>query len=422
MAGQNIAELAQWTTGMNEDDVRSSKFAWENVATALQRVGDSLKEVAPAIKEGFGESSDIGDQAPLAFTEAATKLEDQRKPLVKASDALGEVLVAMVKAKSAAGTKVEEPGPAPKQENYPGIPIVANVQFAVDTAKHVTEVAAYNAHDAEAGNRLAELKKSYAAAVAVFTTIHGDPYIPVDPDDSPGGTGPTGNRPAPGGGVKPVRPVGTITGDDDDDQGGRGDGDGDGDRDDPPRLPDRDPDNGVDENWPVFDPDPIGTDPTPTGPVGGTIGGPGGGGISPGLIGGGLAAGGALAAPGALKGLSGMLSRGSLSGAGTIGSSSRAGGPGALGRGGAATPGSPTARSGAGAGGRGAGGRAGTPGAQGGRGRGGAGGRGGRGAAGAAAGGRGRGKKDQEGGADRELYDDGQDWLDDEGAGPSVLG
>ncbi|MEV4999545.1 hypothetical protein [Nocardioides sp. LML1-1-1.1] len=416
MAGQNIAELQQWTAGMNENDVATSQMAWFNVAGVLQTVSTALKGVAPALKEGFGDS-DIAETAPVAFTNAADKLEEQRPPMLKASKALDEVQTAMKNATATSGTKVDEPGPAPQQENYPGIPIVADLKFAADTAKHVADVAAYNAHDAQAGERLAALKKSYTAAVTVFKEIHGDPYIPVDPDDSTGGNGPTGRRPSPGGGVKPVRPIGTIIGDDDD----PGKDDDRPDRPDPvdPPLPPRPPiDNGVDENWPTFDPDP--TDPVgpyPGGPNAGGGGG-GGGGISPGLIGGGLAAGGALAAPGAIKGLSGMLSRAGLSGGGTIGASSRAGGPGALGRSGAGTPGSPTSR---GAGGRGAGGRAGAPGAQGGRGRGGAGGRGGRGAAGAG-GGRGRGKKDQENGADQELYDDGQDWLDDEGAGPSVLG
>lgn len=419
MAGQNIAELRQWTTGMNEEDVSTSELAWSSVANALQLVGKSVRGLAPVLKEGFGES-DIARTAPAAITRAADNLDEQHGPMVKASKALGEVLVAMKKANTTNGTKVDEPGPAPQQENYPGIPLVADLKFAADTAKHVGQVAAYNAHDADAAERLAELKKSYNAAVTVFKDIHGDPYIPVDPDGTAGGgNGPTGNRPAPGTGVKPVRPIGTVIGDDD--TPGKDDHPDRPDHDDPPRPPIRDIDNGVDENWPTFDPDPIGGDPTPPGPVGGTISAPpsGGGGISPGLLGGGLAAGAALSAPGAIKGISGMLSRAGLSGGGTIGASSRAGGPGALGRSGAGTPGSPTARGGAG--GRGAGGRGGAPGSQGGRGgRGGAGGRGGRGTG--AGGGRARGKKDAENGQDQEFYDDGQDWLDDEGAGPSVLG
>ena len=161
------------------------------------------------------------------------------------------------------------------------------------------------------------------------------------------------------------------------------------------------------------------------------------GGISP--TAGGIAAGGLGAA-----GLGNLL-RGGLPGSGQavragsarpIGSTSRAAASGALGRGSSAPAAGSTARSGA----AGAGGRAGAAGqstakqgsgarsggtrgaaarAAGGRGAGaGAGGR----AAGAAAGGRGRGSKDDEKqGQARDLFDDGQDWIDDDDAVDGVL-
>ncbi len=269
MAGQHIAELAQWTAGMHAEDVRESAAAWQSTADALGMVQSALDAAAPILAEGFGDS-DIAKSAPAAFQTAAKRLTEQQTPMLEASGALEEVRVAMSKAVATSDTHVEEPGPAPRPENYPGIPIVANVQLAVDTAQHVGKVAAYNSHDAQAGERIAELKKTYAAAVTVMTKIHGDPYIPVDADGSPGGKVPTGSRPTPGG-VRPVRPIGTLTGDDDGD-GGRDDGrddDRDDDRD-PTRPPTRDPDNGVDENWPVFDPDPIGGEHYPGGPNGGS--------------------------------------------------------------------------------------------------------------------------------------------------------
>ena len=103
----------------------------------------------------------------------------------------------------------------------------------------------------------------------------------------------------------------------------------------------------------------------------------------------GLAAAGLLAAPG-LRGITAALSRGGTLGkAAPIGTTSRVGGPGTLGGGSGAV------RGGAGLG---------APVS-----RGGAGGRGG------------RSIRKPARGANRDLYDDGEDWIDDEGSGPGVL-
>lgn len=410
MAGQHLSELARWVEGMNEEDVLTSQQSWRKVSNVLDAVRGALTDSAPDLAEGFGDS-DISRTAPAAFRRTAERLQEQQAPLLEAAEALSDVRQNMAKAKTTHGQPVTVPGPEPQQENFPGIPLIADVQFAVAKAQHNADVAAYNKSDEEAGKRLAELDKSYAAAIAVFTKIHGDPYIEERTDDGANPGGPTGSRPAPVG-AKPVRPIGSIIGGEDtggrDDDGGGRDGD-DGGRDDGPEKGYPDP------VWegPGLTPGEPGTPGTPGGPGGSGSGG----GINPGLVGGGLLAGG-LAAPGALKGISGLLNRaGASSGVGSIGSSSRAGGPGSLGRSGTGggTPGSPTSRGGSGRAGSG------TPGSQGGRGgRGGAGGRGGRGGAGSPTG-RGRGKKDDERGSDRDLYDDGQDWLDDKGAGPGVL-
>lgn len=168
-----------------------------------------------------------------------------------------------------------------------------------------------------------------------------------------------------------------------------------------------------------------------TGPGGGTLGPPpsaggGAGGVSPGALAG---ASGILGGAGGVRGGAPGVVPGASSGARPIGSSTRGpGAPGALGRSGAAAGGVPTSRPGAGgrAGAGGAAGRAGSKGTAGGRGAAaGAGTQGrrtGKGAGAAGAGGRRGGGKDQEReGRDRDLFDDGQDWIDDEGAAPGVL-
>ncbi len=158
-----------------------------------------------------------------------------------------------------------------------------------------------------------------------------------------------------------------------------------------------------------------------------------GGGIGTGTLGGLAAAGaGGAVAFGGFRGLQ-LPSALSSTGVRPIGSTGRIGTSGALGRGGAIAPGSPVTRTGAsGAAGRGVAGRGvagtGSPVGRGGRGgRGTAGaqgaGRGGRAGVGGVGTGRGAGKKDEEKKqAPRDLFDDGEDWIDDEGAMPNVLG
>lgn len=139
----------------------------------------------------------------------------------------------------------------------------------------------------------------------------------------------------------------------------------------------------------------------PGGGSGGSGGGSGGG-IPGGLVGGAAGAAGLAGLAGLVR--SGVIGRGSSTlpgGTAPLGGTAR-GASGTLGRAGAA----------AGAGGAGA---------RGGAGAGGTGTRGGRGGgAGAGAGGRGRGKKDRKDGSERDLFDEGDDWLDDDG-GTGVL-
>ncbi|KRC59520.1 MULTISPECIES: hypothetical protein [unclassified Nocardioides] len=410
MAGEHIKKLETWVNGMNVEDVSDSQTAWRKITGALVVAQVALELAAPKIGEGFGDS-DLGTGASEAFLAAAKRLETQRLPMGDASSALLQVESDMKTARTTINGAAKEPGEAPKEENYPGLPRLLNLPLALAEAQHTAEVNAYNQSDDDARKQIEQLNKSYGEAIVVFTKIHGDPYVPIDPD----GTRQAPTPGTPGAPTVPTsKPKGTVR-DPHVDIGRPVD---------PPVDPPIDkpwpPVRPPVDVWPPIDigdpewPDPDFPDPEPptttdpTGP-GGT-----GGGVHPGVLGGGLLAGG-LATPGAVNGIRGLLSRGGLSsgGAGAIGSSSRAGGPGSLGRSGGTGAGAPGSQAGRG-GGRGGG----SAGSQAGRG-----GRGGRSGGAGGAGGRGnRRKDDRDPSNEQDLYDDGKDWLDDEGTAPGVLG
>ncbi|WP_435770117.1 hypothetical protein [Nocardioides sp. SYSU DS0651] len=434
MAGEHLRKLEQWVAGMEPDDVSTSGAAWATTALSLGNVRTALATAAADVKEGFGDNPDgVGATAYDAFTATATRIEEQEVRMEKAATALVDVHGAMKAAKTTKEGAPAEPGPAPRPEDYPDYHInpLSMLEHAVDSVVHSAAVTSYNQADADAKARIEELTTKYDDAVAVLSEIHGDPYVPMDPEGTPGPGGPAGpgpgrgpgRGPRPGNPTDPVRPGEVVEWPPID-----------GGEEEP--VPPRDEDPPIDESLPPRDPVVTTPLPLPVDEGGGLtptpIGGGGGGGLNPGLVGGGLAAAGVLGAPGLVNGIRGLLNRGgSLSGgAGAIGSSTRTGGPGALGRSGAGTvPGTPVGRGGGGggAGGGRGGGRGG--GAAGGRGAGvpgSAAGRGGSGArgvgVGVGAGGRGRGRRDDDQVQGRDLFDDGQDWIDDEGTAPGVLG
>lgn len=419
MTGEHLARLRKAVAPMNHDDVLESRKAWSSGYTNLDGVARALERSRDGIRNGFGADSDITRTALEAIANMQDKVNNRKGDMYDATLALDDLLSAMAAAKGVA-TEVSgatDPGDPPK---FPTVTsgdeadeIQAMKVHNAQTRAYNARAASYAADDAEAERALRDLNTAYDAAIPVFAKIHGEPV--EEPRRTPTGTSP-GGIPS---GVRPptyTPPPGGLIGVDDNDPRDPDFGDpGDDDTKDPD-FPDIDPGDPRDPG--TIDPGDPGGPGGPGGPGIGNPGGPGGtggpGGINPGLVGGGLLAGG-LVGPGAINGIRGLLSRGGLSsGAPAIGASTRAGGPGSLGRGGLA-PGSQVGRGagGRGAGGRGAGGR-GVPGSQGGR--------GGRGAAGAAGGRGGRRKDGEREGADQELYDDGQDWLDDEGTAPGVLG
>jgi hypothetical protein len=280
-------------------------------------------------------------------------------------------------------------------------------KYADKVSTYNGKVSTYGDADEKAREKIQTLLTRYDEAYTALQKIEGQPKKPGENDDKgPGGPGiphvplipsPNGTMPGHWVGTSPLPDGSDIDFPDPTDVGGIGDG------------------GGVGGVHPVAAPPIVHTlnpdlPPLDYDPEIGSGGGPNLGQVGPAVLGGGLAAG-AFGAPGLIRGLKGLVGGRGLSGSsvGSIGASARTGGPGALGRGAVGGPGaagSPVSR----AGGRGSG-AAGRPC------RGGAGGRGG---VAGAAGGRGR-RRDQREGEDRDLFDDGQDWVDDEGAAPGVL-
>lgn len=413
MVGEHIHELKARAHSMTPEHIEESRKAWINASNALLSVGRRLEKAAPRLLAGFGDS-DIGNTARDTFQSAGAKILTRQEDLHAAAQTLEPVYAAAYDAKAAAGQSVQDPGERPTPTDPIGTgmsPAEAMTHDAKQMRAYNQRVASFGAADDEARLKLQALDRSYDDAAAVLARIHGDPDVPGpgSRDDSAGGSG-DGNVPVSGtgapyghvplvgsGGPHPVTHVpGHTTG-----------------------------------TPPLIEPVEPGYQPTPGHePDGSAASGSGSvasiadaeddgrsGGVGPAVIGGATAAGAFAAAPGLVKGIRGLVgSRLPTSGTGAIGASARTGGPGSLGRpGNAGTPGSQTNRGAGRPGGR-SGSRAGGRDATGtasGRGTGGSGA-----AAGAQRGGR---KRDEEGRDERDLFDDGQEWLDDEGTGPGVL-
>lgn len=420
VTGPQQERLTQALTGASAKAISDGAGEWTRCAGLLRVVGRALEK---ASKTGQGLGGETGPAMSVGLARTAEGMDGKAHELRRGGAALTTAASGIVKASVGQTDMNRELPQAPHPGPYK--PPVDDDVTATGTYKSDMEAYQTSFQDREERARqLADaLDLDFQGSTEVMKSIHGEPDPPInDGDDGPGGPQPISAVPPRGGGVRPptggVHHPTSVVGE-----------------------PVRDPDHGDHDTdlpdhttpvQPVVPTHPV-TPPTTTpfpdhgtGLPGtdttGVIGSTGSGGISAPLAGGlGVAAGGGLAgaAIGGLRG--GLATTGSVPGAATrpIGSSSRAGAPGALGRGsGAAGTGSPTTRpTGRGAGGRGGlGGRGGaaSPG-------GGAGSRRGAAGAGAAAGRRG-GKKDQdEQGRDRDLFDDGQEWIDDADAAPGVI-
>lgn len=414
MTGQHIANLRRATSSSASEKLQDSADAWLGDAVILENMAQILSTTAAKVKKGFsdgkqGAADGTAETGSAVFLRVSSEVADRGQQMRDASVALRTSGRAL---KSAELMELPDPpAPLPERPSTYGTEddidaIRAQRSYDATVTRHNADASAFADADEKARVKLQKLDEAYVEASAVLARIHGEPVYPEDlpPGGGPGPggfpVGPSGGGPRPPGGI-PVHPPSTT---------GHP----------PPIDIDHGPGPGP---GPGGNPD---IDHPGPGPVGGTLGNPGGPhtsgvpGINP-ILGGGIAAG-VFGGPGLVNAVRGALGgRGGFGSTnGTIGSTTRTGGSGTLGgRSGGAVPGSQAGRGGGRAGGagggRGAGGRGGAaPGTAGGRG-------GGRGAAAAGAGGRGRKGRDEEG-RERDLFDDGSDWIDDEGAGPDVLG
>ncbi|HWM75645.1 MAG TPA: hypothetical protein VNQ53_17990 [Nocardioides sp.] len=442
--GPNEARFRTSLNGASPESVQDGAKEWLRCAELLDVVSRSL--VAAADKD-----KDIGGRTGPAMGAAfrrTSKSVDERAGLLRegkaALESAAQVIEKAAKARDAMD-KAHPAGTNPGSWNRPVGPLTEEDLDA--QRKHQAKVNEYQ-ENAAARERISQqwtqnIDNVFADSTEVMKKIHGEPD-PEPPkktgEGKPGSINPTKGIPQGPGESDPRDP------DHDDPRDPDHDDPRDPDHDDP-RDPDHDDPGDPDDHNDPGDPGDPG-DPENLPPIGSDPGGNSGG-VGTGTLGGLAAgAGGGALALGGLRNGGLALPGGAVNSNGVrpIGSSGRIGTSGPLGRGaggGAIAPGSPVGRGGAGAGrgaagvGRGAAGT-GSPvgrGGRGGPGGRGAAGRGGRGAGagrgvgagrGAGAGGigtgRGKGKKDDEKKqAARDLFDDGQDWIDDEGAAPDVL-
>ncbi|MCX6401872.1 MAG: hypothetical protein NTX33_18315, partial [Propionibacteriales bacterium] len=227
MAGENLARLRQWTNGMDADDVNEARGAWRKGAKSLSDVQNTLATAAEKMPKGFGEGASVSESAASAFTTVAERLSDQETRMSQAAEVLLEVHTAMTQAQTAAAGAPDKPADqAPRADDFPGLPLVPNLPFAIATANYNNDVAAYNSADADAEKKIVALNETYAKAIDVMKDIHGDPYVEV-PDQDPVDPGP-GPRPKNPG--DPRDPTDDDDNDDDDEDDDKDDDDQDDDQ------------------------------------------------------------------------------------------------------------------------------------------------------------------------------------------------
>ncbi|GAB2777680.1 hypothetical protein GCM10027020_33930 [Nocardioides salsibiostraticola] len=434
--GIRQARLTEAVTQAKSQTVDAAATDWSDGSDRLAKVASRLRQAAQLAADGI--DGDTGPAMAARFTEAVDLLNERSRQMRAGADALRQT-------KSAIDIAVDEHAKIATSEITPqsyrqpdGWSDMTEMQKKADRDAHDRGQASAMADEEAKREEQARIvtesfERRYETPIETMKNIYGyqEPPPPPTGGGGSGGSSSGGSYTPPTGGSTGVPTLhgsgGTIG-----------------------HYPQTDHDGSSQTDTPT-DPDSTGgdshdpslltgssTQSVPTTPTSGANGeaippvstsGPGGG-VSPGVLGGvvgGIAGGAALGAIARNGGMSGLLGKGSLSSRGVapIGGSSK-GSSGVLGRSGAGTG---AAGRGAGSAGRGAGGAGGAGRGAGAAGRGaaasgrGAGGRGagaGRGGA-AGAGGRGGTSKDQKKGSDQDRFDDGQDWLDDDGVGPAVL-
>jgi hypothetical protein len=437
MLGPKQRLLASYLANANPAHLDAASKQWTTAEDLLRRLSGQLDSRSQSIGSDHRFSGSSAEAAKKAFSHSSTKMSDRADQMRDGAQAFQDASQALHQARKASDGFAQHAGDQPPQQP----PDRTDVHAQKDWQTQNTQFwKSYNSRESDAGDAIQALETNHRRQAAVFAKIHGEP--PPPPPPSSPGTNPVkaGSAPAPthvpGGnhmvGTHPTVPGSTTNGDDHHpvvvtDPGSTG-----------THHPNPGGNIGVPPVQQVpgmpQGPHPVTGTPMPGGPslpgtitpaggtVGGGVGAVGGiGAVAGGALGGAAAAGlaGGLVGGGLNGGLNGLVPingvgvRGSLSASGVrgIGATSRFGSGSVLGRG----TGGVTGRAGAGgmstrSGGRGGSRSAGTRGS---RGR--AGGRG----ASTGSGRTGKDKKRQ--GEERDLFDDGSDWIDDEDAAPGLL-
>ena len=432
MQGPKQRQLSGYVTSANDGSLDDAGRQWTAGESLLRRVSKQLHDRATSIDKDERFSGESAKAASTAFQQSGKKMGDRADEMRDGANAFYAAATAVRHARTTSDEVGKHAGEQPPTKPADLGDAEAQSKYQTQNTKFWN---AYADRETAAADAIEALQTNHRTQAEVFQRIHGETPPPQPPKN---GGDPTHTTTPPATTHLPTsHPVNTDHNDWDPDDHDT-DNDHDTGTDDTGDDDDNDTgtdDTGNDDTGQHDDPgipqgptDPHQTTPIPGGPLPGTI--PGGVGGGAGAVGGvGAVAGGALggmaaaglAAGGLNGGLNGMVPmggaggiRGGLSSSGVrgIGSSSRTGVGSVLGRG-----------TGAGGRGAGAGGMAGRNGGRGGRAgsrsgsRGRAGGRGM--GAGAGAGRGGKDKKRQ--GDDRDLFDDGSDWIDDEDAAPGVL-
>ena len=436
MLGPKQQLLASYVANADSGPLHDASTQWTQAETLLRRLSVQLESRAKEFGDPSKFSGSTAEAATAAFSQSSTKMSDRADQMRDGAEAFRKAAHAVHVAKQASGANDKHAAAQPPTQPPDLTDVEAQKDWKTKSNKFWDH---YQGQETAAADAITVLTQNHREQAAVFAKIHGEPPPPQPPKQ------PTGSNPVTGGTPTPIthgpRAWGVIhdqtwvpTNDDTPAEDPT---------DDPANDPTDDPTDNDDFPGPVKTPTQVDpgvpqgpgmpgttlpgvTGAAPIGGIGGGAGAAGGvGAVAGGALGGAAAAG---LAGGLMGGLSGGVNgvmplggaggvRGSLSASGVrgIGATSRAGAGSVLGRG----SGAAGAR-GAGAGGTGSrngrgSSRKGGAGSRGARGRAGARGAG----AGAGAGRNGKDKKRQ--GEDRDLFDDGSDWIDDEDVAPGVL-
>jgi hypothetical protein len=444
--GPQQQRLRDYLDRANQDELRGAAAQWTDGENVLRMISQELERMSGDMARSSDAEfqGETADAARTSFVVSARAMNDKADQLKQGSEAFLDSASALDTAVAEREALAQNDGAQPpvRPSTPPGSTDPADVraQRDFDTA-NAAYWDKYRADEQRAADAITALDQSHHAAGEVFKRIHGEPD-PVAPAGGGGGGagGGDGATPTAGGGGAAGGDPGadldpTDGGPDGPGNGGGGGGDGGGTTNDVP-TGDPVPGDPAGPTGPTGPAGPLGTTTPATG--GGTSpagsGGPSapaaGGGVAAGLgvgVAGGLAGGvaGGLAFPGSVAGTGGTASGGRGIGAG----GPRGAGSPVLGRGNGIAgvgngSGTGTRGTGRAAGRAGPGGTSGRGTGRGGGARGAAGSRGMLGGAGTGAGTgtrSGRRGDERRPGEEHELFDDGQDWLDDEDAYDGVI-